>query len=130
MDIKLILSFLISLVASLGSLYFSEVMGYIPCELCWYQRILMYPLVFLLGIAFIKGDKGIKVYVLPFVFLGLILSAYHYITQRISVNKLTSCFIGGNCNNMYIDVFGFITIPFLSFIAFTSLSMLLISIKN
>lgn len=68
-------SFIVALIATLGSLFFSEIMLWEPCRLCWYQRILMYPLVILLGIAVLKKDRRIKRYVIPMSVIGLIISA-------------------------------------------------------
>src|SRR5687768_4615142 len=66
-------------VATCGSLFFSEVLGWRPCVLCWYQRILMYPLAILLAIAIIRRDRGLHVYVLPFSIAGIGVSLYHYL---------------------------------------------------
>ena len=83
----LLASAIIALVASLGSLYFSEVLLYVPCELCWYQRILMYPLVILLGIAAVKKDAGIVTYVLPLSIIGGSISIYHYLIQKVAFRR-------------------------------------------
>lgn len=72
----------VSLVAMLGSLYFSEVQGFIPCELCWYQRIAMYPLVLILGIATFTNDTKAPRYVLPLSLLGGSISVLHYLEQK------------------------------------------------
>ncbi|MGO4543081.1 disulfide oxidoreductase [Paenibacillus sp. 2TAB19] len=112
-------AWMVSLIATLGSLYFSEVKGYIPCELCWYQRIFMYPLSILLGIAAYKGDRTIKKYVLPLSIIGGIISIYHYSIQKIpGFHEIKPCTNGVPCNVDYIDWLGFITIPFLAGTAF------------
>ncbi|NBI28349.1 disulfide oxidoreductase [Chengkuizengella marina] len=128
----LYVSWAISLIATLGSLYFSEIREYIPCTYCWYQRILMYPLVILIGIAAIRKDHKIVIYTLPMTLLGIFISGYHYIIQKTSLFQDTgdSCGIIP-CNASYINWLNFITIPFLSFTAFTLISIILLYIwKN
>ncbi len=109
----------ISVVATLGSLYFSEIKQFEPCELCWYQRILMYPLTILLGIALVKKNYGIALYSAIFSGIGLCLSFYHYLIQKVPffTSKAPAC---GRvpCTGEYINWLGFITIPFLALIAF------------
>lgn len=109
-----------AIVATAGSLFYSEIMGYIPCELCWYQRIIMYPLVFIYGIAAIKKEINIA---LPGLFMsgiGILVSTYHYLIQKVSAFQELggSCTGGVPCNAVYVNYFGFITIPFLALIAF------------
>lgn len=112
-------AWIVSIVATLGSLYFSEIRGYVPCELCWYQRILMYPLSILLGIAAYHGETSVKKYGLPLSIVGAIISAYHYMLQKIpSMHEIKPCSNGVPCNVDYIDWIGFVTIPLLAFIAF------------
>jgi disulfide bond formation protein DsbB len=121
-----ILSWVVALVATLGSLYFSEVREFIPCTYCWYQRILMYPLVIILGIAAVRKDYGQALYVLPLSILGIGMSAYHYTLQK------TDLFQSGSgdgcgiipCTTEYINWLGFITIPFLALIAFSLITVL------
>ncbi|MCA1321443.1 disulfide bond formation protein B [Bacillus tianshenii] len=121
----------VALVAALGSLYFSEILLYIPCELCWYQRILMYPLVIILGIAAVKKDAGIATYVLPLSIIGGAISSYHYLVQKVD-------FIGENsvscgvvpCTGQYINWLGFITIPFLALIGFTLITIILFFVRK
>lgn len=121
----------ISLVATAGSLFFSEVLKYIPCELCWYQRILMYPLVILLGVASAKKDYTASCYALIFSSIGGLISLYHYLIQKVpALHELgNSCGIVP-CNTDYINWFGFVTIPFLALIAFILISVLLIVVMK
>ncbi|NLP49642.1 disulfide oxidoreductase [Bacillus sp. RO1] len=127
----LLASAIIALVASLGSLYFSEVLLYIPCELCWYQRILMYPLVILLGIAAVKKDAGIATYVLPLSIIGGTISIYHYLIQKVAFFSENSVSCGVvPCTGQYINWLGFITIPFLALIGFTSITVILFYVKK
>ncbi|SDN60416.1 disulfide oxidoreductase [Alkalicoccus daliensis] len=116
-----------ALAATLGSLYFSEIMGFVPCELCWVQRIFMYPLALTLAIATVKKDAKHAYYALPLSIIGAGFSMYHYLIQKVPALQEagTACGIVP-CNAQYINVFGFITIPFLAFTAFTIISVLLI----
>ncbi|MBP3950794.1 disulfide oxidoreductase [Bacillus suaedae] len=123
-------AWLVSLVATLGSLYFSEILGFVPCDLCWYQRILMYPLSLILGIATFKSDFTIRKYVLPLAMVGWIISLYHYLIQKIpGFAPIRPCVSGVPCNAQYINFFGFITIPFLALVAF-SLIILFMSLAS
>jgi len=120
MNKSLLLSWIAAIIATLGSLYFSEVMHFIPCTLCWYQRIFMYPLAIMLGIAVYRNDKGIYKYVLPLSIIGMLLSGYHTLLQKIPyLQQFEMCTTGVPCSKDYIHWLGFITIPLLAFIAFT-----------
>ncbi|KPC98964.1 Disulfide bond formation protein C [Geobacillus sp. BCO2] len=72
-----------SLIATLGSLYFSEVLGFIPCDLCWFQRIFMYPQVIILGIAIVRKDAAAARYSFTLSLIGGGISLYHYGLQKI-----------------------------------------------
>jgi disulfide bond formation protein DsbB len=115
----------ISLIATLGSLYFSEVMKFVPCELCWFQRIFMYPQVILLGMAVIRKEYYIARYSLVLSIVGGLISTYHYLIQKVSFfqDNAISC---GNvpCTGQYINWLGFITIPFLALTAFILITLL------
>lgn len=109
----------VSLTAMLGSLYFSEIVGYEPCELCWYQRILMYPIVLILGIAVVKKELKAAVYSLAFSAIGALVSLYHYGLQKVDFLTDAAPACGRvPCTGMYINWFGFVTIPFLALTAF------------
>ena len=125
------LAFILALIASLGSLFFSEIMNFIPCSLCWYQRIFMYPLVFLFLINLLYPDDKIFKYSFPLVFIGWIISIYHNLLMfKIIPEKLSPCVQGIPCSVDYLNWFGFITIPLLSFFAYTSILILLIMLKR
>ncbi|WP_088102120.1 disulfide oxidoreductase [Halalkalibacter urbisdiaboli] len=113
------LAWLTSFIATLGSLYFSEIRQFEPCTLCWYQRILMYPLVIILFIGIVKKDAQVALYSSVLSFIGLLFSIYHYGIQKLSflASSAPSC---GRvpCTGQYINWFGFITIPFLAGTAF------------
>ena len=125
------LAWAIATVATIGSLYFSEVLKYVPCNLCWYQRILMYPLVIILGIAAVRKDFGIVKYILPITIVGLCTSTYHYLMQKtdIVVSNTKVCGIIP-CDVEYINWFGFVTIPFLALTAFVLISIIMIGIHR
>lgn len=119
------LAWMISLVAVSGSLYMSEVLFWEPCKLCWSQRIFMYPLVLMLGIAAYRNDRGIVHYTLPLAIIGGAVSTYHYLLQKVQgVASLTPCRAGVPCNYNYME--GWITIPLLAFTAFLLIMILLI----
>ncbi len=115
----LFIAWCVSFIATSGSLYFSEIMKFIPCTLCWYQRICMYPLVLLLGIAIIKKDYNISRYSLILAIIGSCISLYHYLIQKISFFSERSVVCGRvPCTGEYINWLGFITIPLLALIGF------------
>jgi disulfide bond formation protein DsbB len=127
MNKSLLLSWLTALVAIIGSLYFSEIRHFIPCTLCWYQRILMYPLAVILGIAFYRNDKEIYRYTLPLSLLGMIVSGYHTLLQKIPyLQQFEMCTSGIPCAKDYLNWFGFITIPMMAFVAFTIITICLV----
>ncbi|MCP8968149.1 disulfide oxidoreductase [Ectobacillus ponti] len=108
-----------ALTATLGSLYLSEVMKYEPCTLCWYQRILMYPLVIVLGVALFRKDYRIYVYSLPLAGIGACISLYHYAMQKIPALSQSGLACGRiPCTGDYLNWFHFITIPLLALLAF------------
>lgn len=116
---SLYFAWLISLVAVSGSLFFSEVLDYTPCSLCWWQRIFMFPLVIILGMASYRNDRRIIPYVMPLSVLGMGVAFYQYLLQKIpALAQATECGVGLPCDKEYINLFGFITFPFLSMIAF------------
>lgn len=98
--------------------------GFTPCLLCWFSRILMYPLVFISYVALIRKDRYFSDYVLPFSILGMLLSTYHYILQKFpGVLTAFECSATHPCNAMEVDYFGFITIPFLALTAYTVITI-------
>lgn len=124
-------AWIVAVIATLGSLYFSEVREFIPCEMCWYQRIAMYPLALLLGIAAYYNDVRIKKYALPISIIGGMISLYHYTMQKFpALAPIQPCSGGVPCNVQYINWAGFITIPFLALTAFTIISVLLFFVKK
>ncbi|MGG0891428.1 disulfide oxidoreductase [Cytobacillus horneckiae] len=111
-----------SVIAMFGSLYFSEIRQYEPCELCWYQRILMYPFVVILGIAVVKKDYRISLYTMILSGIGGLISLYHYGLQKLSfLSDIAPACGRVPCTGQYINWLGFITIPFLALIAFINI---------
>ncbi len=118
-------SWLIATVATAGSLYFSNVMLLPPCSLCWWQRICMFPLSVLLGIAYIRKESCSLFYTAPLIFAGTIISLYHNLLYYGVIEKsITACTSGVSCTSVQIEWMGFITIPLLALTAFVLLSTL------
>ncbi|MBM7694262.1 disulfide bond formation protein DsbB [Peribacillus deserti] len=108
-----------SVIAMFGSLYFSEIKGYEPCELCWYQRILMYPMALILGIAVVKKDFKISFYTMILSCIGGLISIYHVLIQKVTFFTDSAPACGRvPCTSDYINWLGFITIPLLALTAF------------
>lgn len=127
----LYLAWLVSLTATFGSLYFSEIREFVPCELCWIQRIFMYPLTILLGIAVFTDDRAVRKYVLPLTTVGGSVSFYHYLVQKVpGFAEIQPCAQGVPCSGQYINWLGFITIPFLALTAFTLITILMWNVKK
>ncbi|MDO8575570.1 MAG: disulfide oxidoreductase [bacterium] len=126
---KIILA--ISGVSILGSLYFSEILGLPPCLLCWYQRVFMYPLVIIAIVGMIYKEEKIYRFVLPMSFIGLLISFYHNLLYfEILPESSGPCIVGISCTTKYIELLGFITIPFLSFLSFLFIFIISLIIKN
>lgn len=107
-------------VAMLGSLFFSEVMKFTPCTLCWYQRICMYPLVLILGAGIYFKKKDAHIYALPLAIVGFFIALYHNLLYFNFIREnIALCAKGVSCTTKYFAIFGFITIPLLSFVAFS-----------
>lgn len=118
---------IVALVATVGSLFFSEVMELPPCILCWYQRIAMYPLVLIIGIGIVTRDAKLKSYALPFALIGLAVSVYHNLLYyNIIPESITPCKQGISCTTVQIEWLGFITIPLMALTAFVLISVSLL----
>ncbi len=121
------LAFVVALVATLGSLYLSEVAHFVPCRLCWYQRIAMYPLPLLLGIAWWKRDAGVSRYAIPMALVGMAISTYHILVERFpSLEDSGVCEVSNPCTIRWVERFGFVTIPTMAVAAFALISGLLV----
>ncbi|PKI80251.1 disulfide bond formation protein B [Malaciobacter halophilus] len=120
------LCFLVALIATLGSLFFSEVMQFIPCSMCWYQRIFMYPLVIIFLVALLYPDDKLFKYSIGLVIVGWIIAFYHNLLMfGIIPESVVPCVQGVPCSTEYINWFGFITIPLLSLFAYSTILILL-----
>lgn len=127
----LILAFLISLTATTGSLFYSELAGFEPCKLCWFQRIFMYPQVFILGLSAWRKEKAIADYSLLLSSLGAILAGFHYYLQ-LGGNTILPCSAVGysvSCSQNFVLQFGYITLPFMSLTAFLLIVLLMLATK-
>jgi disulfide bond formation protein DsbB len=123
------LVFLTSLAGLVGSLYFSEIRHFIPCVLCWWQRITLYPIVVLSAVGILRQDKNLPYYILPLSLIGGAVSIYHNLLQYgVISEKLAPCTVGASCTAVYINYFGFITIPLLSLLAFAFISGLMLAV--
>ena len=128
---EILLGFIIALVATSGSLFYSEIASYTPCELCWYQRILMYPQVLILGMAMWKKDKNIADYSILLSILGGIIATYHYIIQFVET-KIVPCSAVGysvSCSDNFVLDYGYITIPMMALSAFVAIIILMLFLK-
>jgi disulfide bond formation protein DsbB len=114
-------------IATCGSLFFSEVLGWLPCVLCWYQRILMYPLALIIAVGILRRDERWYWYVLPFSTLGAGVSLYHYLLVKTDWLPPPPCVDGIPCTVEYLNVFGFINIPFLALTAFLIISFMAVA---
>jgi disulfide bond formation protein DsbB len=105
-----------------GSLYFSEVVGFTPCPLCWYQRIAMYPLVLILGVATLTSDARVWKYVLPLAITGGLVALYHIGIQMRPALDIGFCTTEAPCTVRHVAAFGWVSIPVMSAIAFLSIA--------
>jgi len=120
-----------SFAAMVGSLYFSQILQYPPCVLCWYQRIAMYPIVLIIPVGIFLKDKHLPYYVLPLSIIGVLIAAYHNLLYwNIIPEAITPCMAGVSCTTQYIEWFGFVTIPFLSFMAFAAITACMLLYKK
>ncbi len=123
---SLYLAFAGSLIAMLGSLYFSEIANFPPCVLCWYQRIAMYPLVFILGFAIYKKNREMILPAFVLAAIGWAIGLYHNLLYyEILPEAAAPCIAGVSCTTKFIEWFGFVTIPLLAFAGFTGILILL-----
>ena len=120
------LAWVVALVATVGSLIYSEVVHFPPCRLCWFQRIAMYPMAIVLLVGGIRREYQVKFYALPLALTGLGISIYHYLLQRFPNLEATSaCDPNNPCSAIFVDIFGFISIPFMAGAGFIVIAVLL-----
>lgn len=125
----LLLAFLVSLISVLGSLFYSQIAGFAPCELCWFQRIFMYPLVVLLGMALVKKERVIIDYALGLLVIGSVISLYHNYVYYMNKGLSAYCQVGGSatsCVVRYVFELGYVTIPMMALTAFALIIIFLV----
>lgn len=119
-------AWLVAASATLGALFMGEIMGFAPCVLCWYQRIFMFPLVFVLAVGLFPFDLKVLRYALPLGVMGLLVAGFHLLlVAGIIPEAMTPCRQGIPCATVQVEWFGFVTIPLLSFLAFFVVNALL-----
>ena len=123
-ELALPLGFAVALTTTLGSLYLSEVAKFPPCELCWYQRICMYPNVALFAVAWWRRDRDVRYYVLPLVVVGAVIATYHYLLERFPDTVSSSCSTDIPCETVWVWKFHFLSIPGMAWIGFLLLGTL------
>jgi hypothetical protein len=124
----LLFAWIVALVATLGSLYYSEIAGFNPCNLCWWQRIFIYPQAFLLGLAYFRRDKGIIDYSLSLIGVGTLFSLYHnYVYYTTKTTSL--CSLSVPCVQKYIVGLNYITIPLMALSSLLLMAFFLLILK-
>lgn len=121
------LAFSLALIATSSSLYMSNVLGWAPCRLCWFQRILMYPLVLIIGIGILFDDEDVRDYAIPLALIGGSLAFYHALVQRFEQFQSAGCSITSvSCEATNISFhYGYITIPVMAFTVFLTVLILM-----
>ena len=121
------IGWLVATVSTLAALFLGEVMGYTPCVLCWYQRICMFPLVLILGAGSFPFDRNVVRYALPLALAGWLLAVFHWaVASGLVPESATPCSQGVPCSAELIRWFGFLTLPLLSVLAFSTIIALLL----
>lgn len=125
-------AWLIALCATLGALFIGEVMGQAPCELCWYQRIAMFPLAWILGIAAFRGRLDYDWYALPLTAVGVVMAAFHTLIYfDIIPEAIHQCGAGPSCSDTNaMQLFETVPIPLLSFLSFAAILILLLAVRR
>jgi disulfide bond formation protein DsbB len=122
----LLLAWLVATAATLGALFLGEVMGMTPCVLCWYQRIFMFPIAIVLGIACFTDDRRGAVYGLALALGGLVIAGYHTLLVAGLIPKTwVPCSAGVSCTDQKLEILNSVQIPWLSLAAFSALAFLL-----
>jgi disulfide bond formation protein DsbB len=131
-DNGLKLAFLVALTCTLGSLFYSDVLGYEPCKFCWFQRIFMYPQVILLGLALWKKDSNMSFYSIVLSIIGGLIALNHYVLQTTGTSILPCSAVGYSvsCSKVFVMHLGYITIPFMAFVGFMLMAMSMIFYKQ
>lgn len=112
------IALLTALIATIGSLFLSNVLGWTPCKLCWFQRIFMYPLVLILGVSLFFDDRNVSDYLIPMTVIGGGIAVYHYFVQILATIQTTCSGSGPSCSTKFTFYFDYITIPIMALTAF------------
>jgi disulfide bond formation protein DsbB len=124
---SVVFAWIVATVTTLGSLYYSEHAGFVPCELCWYQRIVMYPLVIVLGVAALRRDRAVWMTALVFVVIGTPLSLYHWLVERVpAFEESSSCSATTPCSAPWFEKLGFVTLAWMAMSAFLLIGVLMV----
>ena len=109
-------------VSTLGSLYFSEVADFVPCRLCWFQRIAMYPIALIALVALIRRDRDARFYTVPLAVIGACISTYHYLIEWGVLSDTESCSLfGPACADVWFRRFGFVSLAFMALCGFVAI---------
>jgi disulfide bond formation protein DsbB len=128
--VLVLVAWIVAAGSTLGSLFFSHVMDFPPCILCWYQRICLFPLAIILGRALFPLDRDVGRYALPLAAAGWVLAAYHNLLYTgIIPADLQPCEQGVSCTEQYLELFG-LSIPLLSLLSFSILTGILITLRK
>ena len=111
---SLVLGLIVGLAAISGSLFYSEVIGYEPCVLCWWQRVFLYPIVFIFATALWRKNRSPYLYATPLAIMSGIIAAYHSYVYLGGESLLSCTSLGGACSKMYVFAYGYVTIPMMS----------------
>lgn len=125
----LVISLVISCVGVVGSLFYSLYAGFTPCELCWYQRIGIYPLVILLGVALWYNDRSVYRYIIPLVGITGVMAGYHYVLQVMQTQGLCPSSLV-SCSARYVFTYGYITIPMMSLTLCVAIFVLMLLVRR
>jgi len=116
------LAWLVAVAATAGSLYYSDVVGFEPCSLCWYQRIALYPLVVILPVGAITRDRFLARYALPLTAAGAVLAVYNYLVELFPGIEV-ACSTTVSCSTVYVEAFGWLTLPLMSAVGFAAITV-------
>jgi disulfide bond formation protein DsbB len=119
------LAWFVAFLATAGSLYFSEMAGYVPCTLCWYQRIAMYPLVVILAIGAARRETAAAVYATALAVIGALIALYHTVLEWVPSLDAGACSVSAPCTYVWFRIFGLISLPLLALTAFALIIVLL-----
>lgn len=123
-------AFSVASASMLGSLYFSEVAHYVPCKLCWYQRIAMYSLAIVLLVAALRRDRSVVPYAVVLASVGAVVSTYHYLVEWFPTLETNVCSVDVPCTTVWFRSFGFVTLAFMALTGFIAVITVLICTMN